>query len=111
MLVKRLLSQHVSQLRTATKPRPLIVDRIESIKVFGRHFYSFDDIASKHTRAIDSIVEPLELGKGFIVERVDKCLIGDVASSLEDLSGRIDAQNSVFGLLERLRVDVGDGDS
>jgi len=36
--------------------------------MFGRHLYSFDDIASKHTSTVDSIVESLELGKGLIVE-------------------------------------------
>jgi hypothetical protein len=34
----------------------------------SRHFHGFDDIASKHTGAIDTIVEPLEPVKGFIVE-------------------------------------------
>ena len=79
--------------------------------MFGRHLYSFDNIATEHASAIDSIVEPLELRKSLIVEGVDESLISDVASSLEDLSGRINAQDGVPGLVERLRVDVGDGDS
>jgi len=36
--------------------------------MFGRHLYSFDDIASEHTSTVDPIVKPLELGKGLIVE-------------------------------------------
>jgi hypothetical protein len=79
--------------------------------VLGRHVNCFDDVASKYTRAVDTIVQSLEPGKYFIIERVHETFVSDIPSSAEHLGGRVDAQDSVFGLAEGLRVDVGDCDA
>jgi hypothetical protein len=79
MTFVRLLPQHVPQLRTTTEPRASIVDIVQAVEGLSRHIYSLDDIASKNTSAVNRIIESREFGIGFIVECVDKFLVGNIS--------------------------------
>lgn len=110
MLVKRVLPQHVPQLSAATEPRTLVVYGVEAIEMVGSHFYCFDNVAAEDSCTIDAVVEPFELGKRFVVERVHEFFISHIAWSVENLGRRVNAEYGILCLVQGLWVDVGDCD-
>jgi hypothetical protein len=66
---------------------------------------------SDDARAVDRIVDPPKLRLDLVEERLDRGRVGDVEGLLEDLDRGVDLAQLLCGGVQRLGLDVGDGDS
>jgi hypothetical protein len=111
VLFKRLLLEHVPQLSTAAEPRASVVDGIQAVEEVHGHVDCFDNVAAEDTGTVDGVVEPLEVRGHFVHVGIYEFLAGNVACFVEDGGRGVDAEDGILCELERVWVDVGNGDS
>lgn len=101
---------HNLQLLLGAQKHPSVVHRVDLVKLVQAQLARGAGL-SDDARAVDRIVDPPKLRLDLVEERLDRGRVGDVEGLLEDLDRGVDLAQLLCGGVQRLGLDVGDGDS